>query len=142
VERAPSDELEGGLGLERVQARALNNKATMSHQPTAYPFIVSSTTIRARVPKLPLMHSLHILRVTPTMALARAAYGRSMDDRMLRERVEYMYIPPEQIMSANVETLTASFGLRLIARDALPGTSATQLKQRVSVFQKDDRGRG
>jgi hypothetical protein len=30
VERAASGELAGGLGLERVQARALNNRATMS----------------------------------------------------------------------------------------------------------------
>jgi hypothetical protein len=30
VELAASGELAGGLGLERVQARALNNRATMS----------------------------------------------------------------------------------------------------------------
>ena len=32
MERAASGELAGGLGLERVQARALNNRATMSER--------------------------------------------------------------------------------------------------------------
>ena len=76
------------------------------------------------------------------MALGRLAYGRSMDERLIRERIEYMFIPPEQVMSNATESLTTSVGLRLIARHDLPGVSATQLKQRVSVFHKDLDARG
>src|SRR5206468_1231544 len=40
------------------------------------------------------------LRSAPVEALvhaaARLAYGRTLDDDRLRERTEYMYIPPEQ----------------------------------------------
>ena len=74
------------------------------------------------------------------MGLGRLAYGRSMDDALIRERIEYMYIPPEQFMSHATESQTRSVGLGLIARHDMPGASATQLKQQVSVFQKDLRG--
>jgi SAM-dependent methyltransferase len=75
------------------------------------------------------------------MALGRIAYGQSMDDALIRERIEYMYIPPEQLMSSAIESMTRSVGLDLVARHAMPGVSATQLEQRVSVFQKDVRDR-
>jgi SAM-dependent methyltransferase len=75
------------------------------------------------------------------MALGRFVYGRAMDDSLIRERIEYMYIPPEQLMSTATASLTTSVGLGLIASHEMPGASATQLKQRVSVFQKEPRGR-
>jgi SAM-dependent methyltransferase len=71
------------------------------------------------------------------MGLGRLAYGRSLNDDLLRERIEYMYIPPEQFMSHATESQTRSLGLSLIARHEMPGASATQLKQQVSVFQRD-----
>jgi SAM-dependent methyltransferase len=74
------------------------------------------------------------------MGLGRLAYGRAMDDALIRERIEYMYIPPEQLMSPATEAQTRSVGLRLVARHEMPGASATQLKQQVSVFQKEPRG--
>ena len=72
------------------------------------------------------------------MAAGRRAYGRQFGDELIRERVEYMFIPPEQLMTRQlVLELAPSLGLRLVAHHEMPGTSATQLRQRVTVFQKD-----
>src|SRR5262249_27456518 len=72
------------------------------------------------------------------LAAARRAYGHEMNDALLRERTEYMYIPPQQFMSTEVRAdLAAAGGLRLIADGAGPTTSLTQLKQRVTIFRKD-----
>jgi hypothetical protein len=61
-----------------------------------------------------------------------------MSDALLRERTEYMYIPPEQFMTAGVRTeLAPACGLRVVAELDIPATSSTQLKQRVTVFKKD-----
>lgn len=75
------------------------------------------------------------------IGLGRLAYGRSMGDTLIRERIEYMYIPAEQVMSNATESLTTSVGLSVIARHDMPGASATQLKQQVTVFQKGSHGR-
>jgi hypothetical protein len=51
-----------------------------------------------------------------------------------------MYIPPEQMMTpAIMRTLAPSLGLRLIAEHAVESTSVTQLKQRATVFVKEER---
>jgi trans-aconitate methyltransferase len=71
------------------------------------------------------------------VGLGRMAYGRAMSDSLIRERIEYMYIPPEQFISSAIDAQAASLGLRLVERQEMPGTSATQLKQRVSVFRKE-----
>jgi SAM-dependent methyltransferase len=72
------------------------------------------------------------------VAFARRAYGGQMSDALLRERTEYMYIPPEQFMSSAVrDELAPGGGLRLVSEVDMPGTSATQLKQRITVFRKD-----
>jgi SAM-dependent methyltransferase len=72
------------------------------------------------------------------LALARRAYGGQMSDALLRERTEYMFIPPEQFMSSAVrDDLAPAGGLRIVAELDVPSTSATQLKQRVTVFRKD-----
>jgi SAM-dependent methyltransferase len=70
------------------------------------------------------------------MWLGRVAFGRVLNDVLIRERIEYMYIPPEQMMSNVTDSLANSLGLRLLTREEMPGASATQLKQRVSVFRK------
>jgi hypothetical protein len=73
-------------------------------------------------------------------AAGRRVYGRQMDDLLIRERIEYMFIPPEQLLTREVVArLAPSLGLRFIARHEMPGTSATQLQQHVTVFQKDRR---
>jgi len=72
------------------------------------------------------------------LAAARRAHGRQLSDALLRERTEYMYIPPEQFMSAGVrDALAPAFGLRAVAEQGVAAASATQLKQRVTVFRKD-----
>ena len=76
------------------------------------------------------------------VGLGRMAYGRAMSDSLIRERVEYMYIPPEQLMSSAIDAHAASLGLRLVGRHEMPGTSATQLRQRVCVFRRDPRVQG
>lgn len=87
---------------------------------------------------------LRALRSRPVDALlvaaGRRAYGRQLDDGLIRERIEYMFIPPEQLMTRDVVArLAPSLGLRFVARHEMPGTSATQLQQHVTVFQKDRR---
>jgi trans-aconitate methyltransferase len=71
------------------------------------------------------------------LSAARRAYGHAMNDALLRERIEYMYIPPHQFMSAAIKLRLASAGLRVVAEHDVPAASATQLKQRVTVFRKD-----
>ena len=72
------------------------------------------------------------------LALAQRAYGSLMNDALLKERIEYMYIPPEQYMTAAVrDVLAPSVGLRVISEMNIVNMSLTQLKQRVTVFRKD-----
>jgi trans-aconitate methyltransferase len=72
------------------------------------------------------------------LAVARRAYGRQMNDALLRERIAYMYIPPEQFMSASVrDRIAPGVGLRAIAEREVDAASATELKQRVTVFRKE-----
>jgi hypothetical protein len=70
--------------------------------------------------------------------VARLMYGGRMDVARLRERAEYMYIPPEQLMTrAIAATLGPSLGLRVVAEYDMPGTSGTELRQRTTVFVKE-----
>jgi len=71
------------------------------------------------------------------LAAAQRAYGYAMNEALLRERTEYMYIPPHQFMSAEVKHDLASAGLRVVSEHAVPATSAVQLKQRLTIFRKD-----
>jgi trans-aconitate methyltransferase len=72
------------------------------------------------------------------LALARRAYGAQMDDALLEERTEYMYIPPQQFITAAVrDEVAPACGLHMIAELEVATVSATQLKQRMTVFRKD-----
>ena len=84
---------------------------------------------------------LRAMRSAPVEAfvngLARLAYGRALDASRLRERTEYMYIPPEQLMTADTRNrLAPSLGLAPGADREVPNTSATQLRQRITVFTR------
>jgi cyclopropane fatty-acyl-phospholipid synthase-like methyltransferase len=71
------------------------------------------------------------------MRMGRMLHGREMDDEGLRERIPYMYIPPQRLAGRNLrEAIAPSAGLRLIARHAMPSVSLSQLKHEVLVFQK------
>lgn len=80
-------------------------------------------------------------RSRPVDALVQGAgrlvYGGTLEPAQLRERTEYMYIPPEQLMTAAIrDRLAPSLGLRCISEHDVPGTSITQLRQRTTVFAK------
>ena len=64
----------------------------------------------------------------------RLVHGREMDDERLRERVDYMYIPPERMMNDALGRLFVSAGLQRAAELAIRSTSPSQLKHRATVF--------
>ena len=71
------------------------------------------------------------------LRIGRALHGREMTDDGLRERVPYMYIPPERLAGRRLrDTIAPSVGLRLIARYPMKSTSPSQLKHEVLVFEK------
>jgi trans-aconitate methyltransferase len=71
-------------------------------------------------------------------AIGGLRYGHRLDTRLIQERTEYMYIPPEQLMTqAVIREIAPATGLRCIAHYDMPAASITQLRQRVIVFVKD-----
>jgi SAM-dependent methyltransferase len=64
----------------------------------------------------------------------RLLHGREMDDDRLRERVDYMYIPPERMMNEALGRQFASAGLRRTTELAMRSTSPSQLKHSATVF--------
>jgi SAM-dependent methyltransferase len=71
------------------------------------------------------------------LRIGRVLHGREMSDEGLRERVPYMYIPPQRLAGRSLrETIAPSVGLRLIARYPMPSTSLSQLKHEVLVFER------
>jgi trans-aconitate methyltransferase len=64
----------------------------------------------------------------------RLLHGREMDDDRLRERVDYMYIPPERMMNEALGQQFASAGLRRATELAMRSTSPSQLKHSATVF--------
>jgi SAM-dependent methyltransferase len=64
----------------------------------------------------------------------RLLHGREMDDDRLRERVEYMYIPPERMMNEALGQQFASAGFRRATELAMRSTSPSQLKHSATVF--------
>jgi SAM-dependent methyltransferase len=72
------------------------------------------------------------------LAIGRALHGARMNDEALRERVHYMYMPPHRVEDRELtERIAPSAGLRVVARHAMPSTSAAQLKHRVTVYRKE-----
>lgn len=64
-------------------------------------------------------------------------HGRTLDAVRLKERTEYMYIPPEQLMTTAIRSdLAPSLGLQPILHRSVPSTSLTQLRQRITIFVK------
>jgi cyclopropane fatty-acyl-phospholipid synthase-like methyltransferase len=69
--------------------------------------------------------------------IARMIHGNDMSDEGLRERVPYMYLPPQRLAGRRLrETIAPSVGLRLVTRYPMPSTSLSQLKHEVLVFEK------
>jgi hypothetical protein len=71
------------------------------------------------------------------LKFGRFLHGRDMDDESLRERVDYMYIAPERMMSKLLTACFASVGLRGVASYPMESTSPSQLKHQVTVFVRE-----
>ena len=71
------------------------------------------------------------------LRIARFVHGSEMSDEGLRERVPYMYLPPQRLAGRSLrETIAPSVGLRLVMRYPAASTSLSQLKHEVLVFEK------
>jgi trans-aconitate methyltransferase len=86
-----------------------------------------------------------MLRAVRSEVLDRAvaSVGRVLhpdaSDEMLRERVHYIYRPPERVMDPALEASFAQSGLRRIATYPMPSTSLAQLRHSVTVWRKGKR---
>ncbi|MCU1385388.1 MAG: hypothetical protein JWL71_4085 [Acidobacteria bacterium] len=68
---------------------------------------------------------------------ARALHGREMDARSLRERIDYMYMPPTRMLDRHMrERLAPAAGLRVVAQYPMRSTSPSQLRHNVTVFER------
>jgi SAM-dependent methyltransferase len=68
---------------------------------------------------------------------ARTLHGREMDLPALRERIDYMYLPPTRMLDrATRDRVAPSAGLRAISQHAMPSTSPSQLRHNVTIFER------
>jgi SAM-dependent methyltransferase len=71
------------------------------------------------------------------LAIARLVHGREMSDEGLRERLPYMYLPPQRLAGRSLrETIAPAVGLRFVTRYPAPSTSLSQLRHEVLVFER------
>jgi len=71
------------------------------------------------------------------LRIGRILHRREMDDEGLRERIPYMYIPPQRLAGRGLrENIAPAAGLHLVARHPMPSVSLSQLKHEVLVFRK------
>jgi SAM-dependent methyltransferase len=72
------------------------------------------------------------------LSIGRLLHGHEMDDDGLRERVAYMYIPPQRLLNERLIARFASAGLHRAAEFPMKSTSPSQLKHRATIFSRDD----
>jgi SAM-dependent methyltransferase len=72
------------------------------------------------------------------LQIGRLLHGRHMNDTSLRERVPYMYIPPQRLLDDALEECFASAGLERTAEYPALTTSPSQLKHRITVYVRRD----
>lgn len=84
-----------------------------------------------------------LLRLTRTswtdaaiLAVGRILHGE-MNADLLRERVHYMYLPPERVMGTRLEAQLESRGLRVAGRRPMINTSLAQLRHSATILRKD-----
>jgi SAM-dependent methyltransferase len=70
------------------------------------------------------------------LAAGRLLHSQQMDDDQLRERVQYMYVPPERMMDSPLVGALTAAGLRQTATHPNPSTSPSQLRHNVTVWTK------
>ena len=70
------------------------------------------------------------------LQVGRVLHGREMSDDGLRERIGYMYVPPERVMGERLSRTFESAGLYPTAEYAIKSVSLSQLRHRVTVFER------
>jgi SAM-dependent methyltransferase len=70
------------------------------------------------------------------LQIGRVLHGREMSDDGLRERIGYMYVPPARMMGEPLLQTFEAAGLHKIAEHAMKSVSLSQLRHRVSVFER------
>lgn len=102
---------------------------------TAMPYACAYNTVFAAVRK-----TLRAVRTSAVDSLILAA-GRvlhpEMDQDRLRERVHYMYMPPQRVMGPPLARAFAASGLRIVGRRPLASTSLAQLRHSLTVLRRD-----
>ena len=71
-------------------------------------------------------------------AAGRLLHPEASDD-MLRERVHYIYRPPERVMGPPLEARFEAAGLTRVATYPMPSSSLAQLRHSVTVWHKGSR---
>jgi SAM-dependent methyltransferase len=68
---------------------------------------------------------------------ARALHGREMNEAGLRERLDYMYLPPTRLVDRwMLDEAAPAAGLRVVAQYPMVSTSPSQLRHNVTVFER------
>jgi SAM-dependent methyltransferase len=70
------------------------------------------------------------------LAVGHLLHGRQMDDNGLRERVAYMYVPPERMMGRSLIASLNAAGLQHTTTHPMRSTSPSQLRHNVTVWAK------
>jgi SAM-dependent methyltransferase len=60
-----------------------------------------------------------------------------LDDDRLRERVHYMYLPPQRMMGRRLRDVMAAHGLRVVATLPVPKASLAQPRHSLTVLYRD-----
>jgi 2-polyprenyl-3-methyl-5-hydroxy-6-metoxy-1,4-benzoquinol methylase len=68
-------------------------------------------------------------------AVARRVH-RDLPDDQLRERLIYLYVPPERFAGRRLDAAFARHGLELVARHPMPQASPAQLRHHLSVYRR------
>jgi len=68
--------------------------------------------------------------------VGRLLHGRQMTDAGLRERIPYMYMPPERMMNRTFAAAASSAGLAIVGQYPMKSTSLSQLKHCAMVFTR------
>jgi trans-aconitate methyltransferase len=69
------------------------------------------------------------------LRVGRLLHGEMSDD-LLRERVHYMYLPPERVMDAPLAAALAARGLQVVDTRPMASTSLAQLRHNVTILRK------
>jgi SAM-dependent methyltransferase len=71
------------------------------------------------------------------LGIGRALHRHAMDDAGLRERVQYMYIPPTRLETLSLTAgIAPAAGLHPIAQYPMRSLSPSQLRHRVTIYEK------